>query len=232
MSVKPFLATYVKVLGLLGALTLAGASLVYYTGSGDTTHSASHKPTSSITISHTPSPAPPPTRTASSFENTHATPMDYIRPTHAGQPTPVLIKPTARPTPKPPASPSPSSTHGSGLSVSVKVSGLPRVGVDVSRSAPRTGSPRAYARSVLSSGQYACLDNIVTRESGWNIYARNPSSGAYGLGQALPGSKMASAGPDWRTNGVTQIKWTIHYVNSRYGSACSAWSFWRAHRWY
>lgn len=99
-------------------------------------------------------------------------------------------------------------------------------------STPSTGSPRAYARSVLSAGQYSCLSSVVERESGWNVYATNPSSGAYGLGQALPGSKMASYGSDWRTNGVTQIRWVIHYMNSRYGSPCDAWSFWQRAHWY
>lgn len=112
----------------------------------------------------------------------------------------------------------------------------PRVRTNTSRSYARpalnTGSARSYVRSVLSATQYACLSNIISRESGWNPRARNPYSGAYGLPQALPGSKMASAGADWRTNGVTQIKWALRYVRSRYGSACGAWSFWRAHRYY
>jgi hypothetical protein len=64
------------------------------------------------------------------------------------------------------------------------------------------------------------------------VDATNPNSGAYGIPQALPGSKMASAGPDWATNGVTQVKWAIGYVDSVYGSACDAWAFWRSHSWY
>ena len=73
---------------------------------------------------------------------------------------------------------------------------------------------------------------IVERESGWNYRATNASSGAYGLVQALPGSKMASAGADWQTNPATQIKWGLNYMNSRYGSPCGAWSFWQSHHWY
>jgi hypothetical protein len=84
----------------------------------------------------------------------------------------------------------------------------------------------------MSSTQFSCLDAIAQRESGWNVYARNPYSGAYGIGQALPGSKMRPYGANWRTNGVTQVKWMLSYVKSRYGSPCSAWSFWRAHHWY
>lgn len=60
----------------------------------------------------------------------------------------------------------------------------------------------------------------------------NSSSGAYGLVQALPGSKMASAGADWRTNPATQIQWGLGYMNDRYGSPCSAWSFHQSNGWY
>ena len=67
---------------------------------------------------------------------------------------------------------------------------------------------------------------------GWSVTATNPSSGSYGLVQALPASKMASAGPDWRTNAATQIRWGLQYMNGRYGSPCAAWAFWQAHSWY
>lgn len=97
---------------------------------------------------------------------------------------------------------------------------------------PVTKSPKEYARSTMNSGQFSCFSSVISRESGWDIYATNPSSGAYGLAQALPGSKMASAGSDWRTNGVTQVKWALSYMNSRYGSPCGAWEFWRSHSWY
>jgi hypothetical protein len=96
-----------------------------------------------------------------------------------------------------------------------------------------TAQVQAMAQSIIgNSSQYACFSNIVTRESGWNYTATNASSGAYGLVQALPGSKMASAGADWRTNPATQIKWGLNYMNSRYGSPCGAWSFWQANSWY
>jgi hypothetical protein len=88
------------------------------------------------------------------------------------------------------------------------------------------------AKRIVSSGQFGCFDWVVTRESGWSVTATNASSGAYGLGQALPGYKMASQGSDWRTNPVTQIKWVLNYMNERYGSPCSAQSFWESHNWY
>nr|WP_327064462.1 MULTISPECIES: lytic transglycosylase domain-containing protein [unclassified Kitasatospora] len=94
------------------------------------------------------------------------------------------------------------------------------------------GSPQSIAASLMDSTQFQCFSNIVTRESGWDVTARNPSSGAYGLVQALPGSKMASVGSDWQTNPATQIKWGLGYMNSTYGSPCDAWSFWQVHHAY
>jgi hypothetical protein len=76
-----------------------------------------------------------------------------------------------------------------------------------------------------------CLSRLIGRESGWNVYATNPSSGAYGLPQALPGSKMASAGPDWRTNPATQIRWMLGYVR-HYGGSCGAEAFQLRNGWY
>ncbi|WP_093499346.1 transglycosylase SLT domain-containing protein [Streptomyces sp. Ag109_O5-10] len=91
---------------------------------------------------------------------------------------------------------------------------------------------QAMAQQMVASGQYQCFSNIVNHESSWNYQAVNASSGAYGLFQALPGSKMSSAGADWQTNPATQIKWGLNYMNSRYGSPCQAWSFWQANHWY
>ncbi|MFJ1806441.1 MULTISPECIES: transglycosylase SLT domain-containing protein [unclassified Streptomyces] len=87
---------------------------------------------------------------------------------------------------------------------------------------------QAIARGMVPSGQFQCFSNIVDHESTWNYRAVNPSSGAYGLVQAYPGSKMSSAGADWRTNPATQIKWGLNYMNDRYGSPCDAWNFWLA----
>ncbi|MFC8259372.1 transglycosylase SLT domain-containing protein [Streptomyces sp. NPDC057291] len=91
---------------------------------------------------------------------------------------------------------------------------------------------QAMARQMIPSDQFQCFSNIVNHESSWNYRATNASSGAYGLVQALPGSKMASAGADWQTNPATQIKWGLNYMDSRYGSPCGAWSFWQANNWY
>ncbi|WP_375486881.1 ubiquitin-like domain-containing protein [uncultured Jatrophihabitans sp.] len=106
----------------------------------------------------------------------------------------------------------------------------------VSVGAPTPGSAKAIAKELLAKrgwgdDQYSCLVQMWTRESGWRTSAANPS-GAYGIPQALPGSKMASAGPDWQTNAETQIKWGIGYIAARYNTPCGAWSFWQAHNYY
>lgn len=81
-------------------------------------------------------------------------------------------------------------------------------------------------------GQFDCLDRIWSQESNWETTAENPSSGAYGIPQSLPGSKMASAGDDWRTNPATQIAWGLSYIDDVYGTPCSAWSFKQSTGWY
>jgi colicin import membrane protein len=92
----------------------------------------------------------------------------------------------------------------------------------------------AYSMVVPAFGadQWSAFNSIVQRESGWNPNAMNLSSGAYGLGQALPGSKMAAYGADWRTNPATQVTWLIGYIRSRYGTPNAAWGFWSSHGWY
>ncbi len=87
-------------------------------------------------------------------------------------------------------------------------------------------------RAGIAPSDYTYVDFIVSKESGWNPTAQNKSSGAYGLCQALPGSKMASAGSDWSSNPVTQLRWCDSYAKARYGSWAAAYSFWqRNHYW-
>jgi uncharacterized protein YabE (DUF348 family) len=103
--------------------------------------------------------------------------------------------------------------------------------------APSPGSAMAIARALLANRgwndtQYNCLVTLWNHESGWRVHAANPS-GAYGIPQALPGSKMSSAGPDWQNSAETQIKWGLGYIASRYGTPCGAWSTWQANGgWY
>jgi surface antigen len=96
---------------------------------------------------------------------------------------------------------------------------------------------KSYAKSALNDDtQYNCLVQLWEHESGWRVDAENPSSGAYGIPQSLPGNKMAAAGSDWKTNGVTQVKWGLSYISSRpdYKNPCGAWAKWqsRSPHWY
>ncbi len=101
--------------------------------------------------------------------------------------------------------------------------------------APR--SPEQIAKAMLtsfrwSSGQFSCLDPLWAHESGWSVTAYNAGSGAYGIPQALPGSRMGSAGPDWQANAATQIRWGLEYIKGTYGSPCAAWGHEQATGWY
>jgi hypothetical protein len=100
-----------------------------------------------------------------------------------------------------------------------------------------SGSPQRIAEAMLgsfgwSSSQFSCLDPLWAHESGWSVTAYNAGSGAYGIPQALPGSRMASAGPDWQTSAATQIRWGLGYIKGTYGSPCGAWDHEQATGWY
>ncbi|GAA3772415.1 hypothetical protein GCM10022240_25590 [Microbacterium kribbense] len=132
----------------------------------------------------------------------------------------VYVKPKPTPTPKP----QPASVRSRAGSFTV-----PFV-------APNPGTAQAIAYDIVkargwSDGEFACLVSLWKRESGWRVNAYNPS-GAYGIPQALPGSKMASAGADWATNPATQIKWGLGYISGRYGTPCGAWSHSQSYSWY
>jgi hypothetical protein len=109
-----------------------------------------------------------------------------------------------------------------------------------SRALARSRTPagaKELARALMGEygwgdSQFTCLEKLWTRESNWNYKARNPSSGAYGIPQSLPASKMASAGSDWRDNPETQIKWGLGYIEDRYGSPCAAWGHSEDTGWY
>jgi hypothetical protein len=110
------------------------------------------------------------------------------------------------------------------------------------RSASRTvsydGDPRRIASAMMAerygwgAGQFSCLSSLWERESGWDVHASNSSSGAYGIPQALPGSKMSAYGGDWQNNAVTQIEWGLSYINDSYGTPCGAWSTFQSQGWY
>jgi hypothetical protein len=102
---------------------------------------------------------------------------------------------------------------------------------------PDPGSAQAYAATAVAargwpSSEFDCLVALWSKESGWRVNAYNASSGAYGIPQALPGSKMATAGADWETNAATQIEWGLGYVQARYGTPCGAWAHSQDVGWY
>ena len=100
-----------------------------------------------------------------------------------------------------------------------------------------SGSPEQIAEAMLgsfgwSSSQFSCLYPLWEHESGWSVTAENPGTGAYGIPQAMPGAKMASAGPDWQDDAATQIRWGLEYMKDLYGSPCGAWAHEQATGWY
>jgi hypothetical protein len=125
------------------------------------------------------------------------------------------------------AAANPGTTGGTGSDGVVFVASTP----------PDPGSAQSIAYNLMASFGFSpttffgCLKDMWDRESGWRYDAEN-ASGAYGIPQALPGSKMASAGADWQTNPATQIKWGLGYIKAIYGDPCKAWSFWQVNRYY
>ena len=118
----------------------------------------------------------------------------------------------------------------------------PKPVVRAARTAPAAGTPdpgtaKAIAYDMVAArgwgeAEYNCLVALWQKESGWNVYAHNRSSGAYGIPQSLPGNKMASVGADWATNPATQITWGLGYIQGRYGTPCGAWNASLAKGWY
>jgi hypothetical protein len=131
-------------------------------------------------------------------------------------PPPPPQRPAAAPAPRPEAAPTPQEQSRSASLAAV--SDNPR---DIAQALAQT---RGW-----TGAQWTCLDKLWDHESKYETTVRNPRSGAYGIPQALPGSKMASAGADWRTNPVTQIMWGLDYISGRYGTPCGAWSYWLGH---
>jgi hypothetical protein len=139
-------------------------------------------------------------------------------------------------TPKLATRPSPSS--GSSSSSSTGGGGGGGTPTVVNVPPPNPGTAQSIAFSMLpsygftpASTQFNCLDPLWNQESGWNYLAQN-ASGAYGIPQALPADKMASAGSDWQTNPRTQITWGLGYIKGTYGTPCNAWAHEQANGWY
>jgi hypothetical protein len=124
---------------------------------------------------------------------------------------------------------------GGGAVKSVRVESA-RLSQHAARAKARHRTPRQIGRSMAAKRgwgyrQFGCLDSLWTHESSWSIHAKN-RSGAYGIPQALPGRKMASAGSNWKHSAYTQIRWGLSYIAQRHGTPCSALAHWRKHHWY
>ncbi len=133
--------------------------------------------------------------------------------------------------PKPTPTPTPTETVAGESASSERVSWAPPF-VN-----PDPGSAQSVAYSMVQANgwgddEFACLVALWSKESGWRVNAYNAGSGAYGIPQALPGNKMASAGADWETNPATQIAWGLGYISGRYGTPCGAWGHSQAKGWY
>jgi hypothetical protein len=139
------------------------------------------------------------------------------------------------------ASPQQAASSSSGSSSSSSTAGSPTSGSGTGTTvpvvaAPEPGTAKSIAYNMMSSfgfptSEFGCLDDLWTRESGW-IYDAENASGAYGIPQSLPGSKMASAGADWQTDPATQIRWGLGYIQQVYGNPCAAWNFELANNYY
>jgi hypothetical protein len=127
---------------------------------------------------------------------------------------------------------------GTGTGSGTGIGTAPSSGVTYVASAPpNPGTAQSIAYNMMASfgfspqTYFGCLLDIWNRESGW-VYDAENASGAYGIPQALPGSKMASAGADWQTDPATQIRWGLGYIKDIYGNPCSAWAFEEANGYY
>nr|WP_258374447.1 transglycosylase SLT domain-containing protein [Curtobacterium sp. MCBD17_032] len=150
-----------------------------------------------------------------------------------------IVKPA--PKPKPVPTPSASATPGATETASTddaEDAAQPAASTPLAATAatPDPGSAQAIAQQMVAArgwgnDQYSCLVSLWNKESGWRVNAYNPS-GAYGIPQSLPGSKMASAGADWQTNPATQITWGLNYITGVYGTPCGAWAHSVSYNWY
>ncbi|HEY0249029.1 MAG TPA: lytic transglycosylase domain-containing protein [Gryllotalpicola sp.] len=147
------------------------------------------------------------------------------------------VSPTPTPTPTPTFTP-PAVTPSQAQNVAAAPVAPAAPAAPVAPAAPPAapGTAQAYAQQLLAGmgmgdDQFSCLVSLWNRESGWNTHASNPS-GAYGIPQALPGSKMSSAGPDWQNSYETQVNWGMGYIQGRYGTPCGAWGHSQSTGWY
>ena len=142
--------------------------------------------------------------------------------------TPMAVFATSSPT----AIPSPTTEPGPSPTLSPTLGPAPSMSPGLKSFTDTVANAQAYSRLQIGASQSDCLWAIARTESRWRVTVRNHNSGAYGLWQALPASKMAAYGADYRTSALTQTKWAIAYAKRRYGSACEARAFQLSHGWW
>jgi hypothetical protein len=186
-----------------------------------------------------PTTQAPATPTAADIRVDQRANRDLARPT-------APVTPTASPTPaatKPPATTAPPKAPAPVVKPTTPTrAATPRKTVTTKPAVPSAGCSAYHGVQLtacnllpsfgFSTSEMSALVPMWNNESGWDYTAYNSGSGAFGIPQALPGSKMASAGSDWQTNPATQIRWGLGYIRSMYGSPSAAWSFWQANGWY
>lgn len=173
----------------------------------------------------------------------------FVSPTSTASPTttetdPTLIASTIEVVPEVPViEPTVVEVSASALTVtaaaaaSTRVSARTLAALQIAKAKQPAGA-RMVAKRIAKNkhgwgpNQFVCLNNLWTKESGWRYRASNSRTGAYGIPQAHPGSKMVSIARDWRTNPVTQIRWGLRYIDSRYNSPCGAWAKFKRSNWY
>jgi len=211
-------------IGGFAAIVLAGVALGGVVGAaGETapapaTSSADRSARASRDLARTAPATPPPVQSAKpsptatkSAPATKPAAATKARPAAAkARPAATRTQPKSAPAPKPVPVPASCASYSGNKRIACSL--LPTFG--------------------FSTSQMPALEKLWAHESGWNHKARNRSSGAYGIPQALPGSKMGKFGADWRTNPATQIKWGLSYIKGRYGTPTGAWAHFRSHGWY
>jgi len=153
------------------------------------------------------------------------------------EPVHQVVQVGTKPLPPPPVPAAPAARAGTGGASAPARASAPAAAAPSAPISVDPNSAQGIAREMLAArgwgdDQFSCLVKLWHKESGWRVNAANPSSSAYGIPQALPGSKMASAGADWRTNPATQITWGLGYISGRYGTPCGAWGSFQAKGWY
>jgi hypothetical protein len=193
-------------------IVASSVSTAAYASDASPTSTPSASPTSTPSASPTSTPSASPTSTPSASPNQ----SDLPQATRQSTITLDVAQPAA--------------TSDSNLRSSIATQSLPTLAITAGDLVlARTTAGAKFVATKLNALTYfwnasemSCLNSLWSRESHWNFKARNYRSGAYGIPQANPGTKMASAGRDWRSNPITQIKWGMSYVNARYGSPCGA----------